>query len=303
MGTGTLFDVGTGAIYDNVNPKNGGDKWTFTYNTGTFIGIASYLYRETGDAKYLDDGKKAAYFAKGQLSDGDGLIKENDITGDGAAFKAILFRWLMKFVADNKLEGSYVPWLQSNANRAWSNRRAGDNISWNNWKQATPHMIFDSTGVMATVEILQVVPPDGPSVPWSNSTPQNGRSNIEAENCDEKRGMTIEASEAGSKQLGGVTSGAWARYENVDCTASAPTRFRLRASADASSGGTVEVHLDRLDGALIGSCPVTSTGSWTTYGDFSTALTRVTGAHDVYLAFKPGAGKTYVGNMNWFKLE
>lgn len=298
----TLFDASTGAVYDNINPK-GGDKWTFTYNSGTFIGIANYLYQETHDKAYLNDAKLAASFAKMRLSDADGLIKENDVTGDGAAFKAIMFRWLAKLVYDNALEADYVPWLQYNANRAWANHRAGDNISWNNWKEATPHRILDAHGAMATVQLLQVTPAGGKDFAWYNGAAQNGRENIEAESCDEKRGLNIEDSEGGGQQLGAATSGSWARYGRVDFGASAPTMVDARASVDGSAGGQVELHLDSLSGPLIATLNFTATGAWTSYRDFSAALSPVTGTHDVFFAFKPGAGRTYVCNLNWFKLR
>jgi hypothetical protein len=299
---GALFDGTTGAVYDNVNPTNGGDDWTFTYNSGTFIGIANYLYQETGDDAYLEDATLAADFFMNELSDDDGLIRENDITGDGAAFKAIGFRWLAKLVRDNGLEATYLPWLQYNANRAWANRR-GDHISWNDWREATPHMILDSTGASATVQILQVVPPGGEQLAWYNSAPQDGRAHIEAERCDEKRGMTIEASEGGSEQLGGITGDAWARYAHVDFGVTAPTMFRARAAVDASAGGSIEVRIDRVDGPLIGTCPVRPTGVWTMYEDFSAPISAVTGTHDVYLVFKTGLATTYVANLNWFQLQ
>lgn len=297
-----LFDPDTGAIYDNINPNNGGDRWTFTYNSGTFIGIANYLFQETGDAAYLDDAKLAAGFFMNELSDDDGLIRENDITGDGAAFKAIGFRWLAKLMRDNALEPDYLPWLQYNANRAWANRRP-DGISWNDWREATPHMILDSTGASATVQILQVVPAGGEASAWYNDAPQDGRAQIEAERCDEKRGMTIEASELGGEQLGGITGGSWSRYGHVDFGATAPATFIARAAVDASAGGSIEIRLDARDGTLLGTCTLASTGSWTAYQEFSTPISAATGAHDLYLVFKPAPGGTYVANLNWLKLQ
>jgi hypothetical protein len=299
---GALFDTETGAVYDNLNINGGGDDWTFTYNSGTFIGIANYLFQETGEMAYLDDATLAADFFRDELSDSDGLIDENAISGDGAAFKGIGLRWLAKLVTDNGLQASFLPWLQYNANRAWANRRAGDDISWNDWRAATPHMILDSIGASATVQILQVVPAGGEAVAWYNSDPQNGRGTIEAERCDEKRGMTIEGSEAGGEQLGGVVEGAWARYGHVDFTAEAPASFVARASVDGSAGGDIEIHIDAINGPLIGTCALGSTGSWTTYADFTTTLSAVTGVHDVYLVFKPTGGRQYVGNLNWFRL-
>jgi hypothetical protein len=298
----TLFDSKTGAVYDNISPT-GGDKWRFTYNSGTFIGAANYLYQDSGDKAYFSDAKLAADFVESQLSDADGLIKENDVSGDGAAFKPILFRWLSKFVVDNNLQADYLPWLQYNANRAWANRRLGDDISWNNWKEATPHRILDSHGAMATVQILQVVSAGGREVVWYNSVPQDGRKAIEAERCDEKRGMTIEASEASGEQLGGVTDGAWARYGQVDFGMSAPLQLQARAAVAEVAGGTIEIRIDRLTGPVIGTLRLASTGSWTTYRDFNTSVSPVTGTHDVYLSFKSEPGKPYICNLNWFELR
>lgn len=140
-------------------------------------------------------------------------------------------------------DDAYLAWLQYNANRAWANRRAGDDISWNDWRTATPHMILDSTGASATVQILQVVPPGGEPIAWYNSAPQGG-----------------------------------------------------------SAGGDIEIHIDAIDGPLIGTCPITATGSWSTYADFSTALTPITGVHDIYLVFRTTGEHAYVGNLNWLKL-
>jgi Glycosyl hydrolase family 76/Carbohydrate binding module (family 6) len=299
---GALFDPKSGAVYDNVQVSGGGDDWTFTYNSGTFIGIANSLFQETGTRAYFEDAKLAADFFKRELSDSDGLVDENAITGDGAAFKAIGFRWLAKFVAANKLESTYLPWLQHNANRAWANRRA-DNISWNDWRKATPHMILESTGAAASVQILQVVPAGGTPVAWYNSAPQDGRRDVQAENCDEKRGMIFEASEGSGSRLGGVMNGAWARYGNVDFTQTAPTRFVARAAADNAAGGEIEVRVDSLTGPLIGTCAITSTGGWNTFAEFTTALSPTTGTHDIYLVFRPASGRTFVGNLDRFGLR
>jgi predicted alpha-1,6-mannanase (GH76 family) len=298
-----LFDAATGAVYDNVAKSGTVTKWTFTYNSGTFIGIANYLHGETGQASYFDDAKSATDFFKKSLCDADGLVKENAISGDGSSFKPIGFRWVAKFVAENDLGATYYPWLQYNANRAWANRRAGDNISWNDWTKPTPHMILDGTGAAATVQILQVVPPGGPTFAWTNSAPQNGRANIEAESCDEKRVAIIEDAAGGGKQLGGVTNDAWARYGNVDFGATSPTAVKVRASVDASAGGSIEVHLDTRTGPLVATVAMTSTGNWTTYAESSAPLTATTGAHDVFLVFKAGAGKAFVCNLDWFTLK
>jgi predicted alpha-1,6-mannanase (GH76 family) len=297
-----LFDTTTGAVYDNIAKSGTVTKWTFTYNSGTFIGSAQYLYEETKQASYFDDAKKATDFFKKSLCDAEGLMKENAISGDGASFKPIGFRWLAKFVADNDLGATYYPWLQLNANKAWANRRAGDNISWNDWTKPTPHLILDGIGAAATVQILQVVPPGGTAVAWTNNTPQNGRANIEAESCDEKRIAIIEDGASG-KQLGGVANDAWARYGHVDFGATSAASVQVRASVDGAAGGNIEVRLDSRTGPLVATVAMTSTGNWTTYAETSAPLTATTGTHDVFLIFKAGAGKAFVANLDWFKLK
>jgi hypothetical protein len=163
-------------------------------------------------------------------------------------------------------------------------------------------MILDGIGAAATVQILQVVPPGGTAVPWTNNVPQNGRANIEAESCDEKRVAIIEDGASG-KQLGGVANDAWARYGHVDFGATSATSVQVRASVDAAAGGTIEVRLDSRTGPLVATVAMTSTGNWTTYAETSAPLTATTGTHDVFLVFKAGAGKPFVCNLDWFKLK
>jgi predicted alpha-1,6-mannanase (GH76 family) len=127
----TLFDATNGSIQDRIELANGLQRGSLTYNQGTFIGAANYLLKETGTPAYFDDAKKASDFLKNGLCDAEGLPRENQITGDFANFKAIGFRWVAKFMVDNNLGSTYLPWLQYNANKAWANRRATDNISWN----------------------------------------------------------------------------------------------------------------------------------------------------------------------------
>jgi hypothetical protein len=200
------------------------------------------------------------------------------------------------------LTNTYLPWLQYNANRAWANRRA-DNISWNDWRKATPHMILESTGASATVQIVQVVPAGGAPVSWYNSAPQDGRRNVQPESCDEKRGMIIEASGSNGRQLGGVMNGSWARYGHVDFTQTPPTQFVARASVDPVAGGDIEIRLDSLTGAVIGTCAIKSTGGWNMYAEFTSTLVPQTGAHDIYLVFRPTNSSTFVGNLDWFGLR
>ncbi len=88
------------------------------------------------------------------------------------------------------------------------------------------------------------------------------------------------------------------------------TRFDVRAACRTGSStvgtlgaptGTVEFRLDAVDGTLIGTATITttSTGNWTTFQNFSAAITQTTGTHDLYLVFKTVG--TYLGNMDYFE--
>ena len=76
--TEKLFDEQTGAVYDNINAKTGAiTKWLFTYNQGTYLGMAHELYKITGEVQYLDGACKAADYCIQNLID-----KKNNILKD-----------------------------------------------------------------------------------------------------------------------------------------------------------------------------------------------------------------------------
>jgi hypothetical protein len=147
------------------------------------------------------------------------------------------------------------------------------------------------------------VPPGGSEVAWYNSAPQNGRSQIEAEACDEKRGITIEPSEAGSQQLGGIGNDAWARYGHVDFGQTAPSSFEARLAVDNAAGGRIELHADSRTGPLLGTLAAAPTGSWTSFDLVSAPIASTIGVHDLFLVFKTDPGSGFVANLNWFRLR
>ncbi len=67
---------------------------------------------------------------------------------------------------------------------------------------------------------------------------------------------------------------------------SARVRSDFGASvASAASGGSIELHLDALDGTLIGTCEVASTGGEETWTTTSCDVSGAEGVHDLYLKF------------------
>lgn len=124
-----LYNATSGAIADNIGTNGVISYWASTYNQGTFIGAANFL-------GLTNDAALAANYTMMNMS-GGGLLPEYGIAGNNSGFNAIFLRWLMRFMRDRNLQGTYEPWLQLNANAAWNLRRA-DNLSWCQWHSKTP---------------------------------------------------------------------------------------------------------------------------------------------------------------------
>ncbi len=120
---------------------------------------------------------------------------------------------------------------------------------------------------------------------------------IEGESFDKQSGVQTETCSEGGEDIGYIENGDYAVYSNIDFGNGAE-KFQARAASN-SSGGNIEIHLDSINGTLIGTCPITGTGDWQTYADTSCSISGVRGKHDVYLKFTGGSG--YLFNLNWFK--
>lgn len=158
-----LFDAQTGAVLDSVSTAGKMNTWSSTYNQGTFVGLANFL-GDTATAKLAADytmkqmGKKNAteFMIMPQYNAGG---------GDLAGFHSIGLRWISRFMKDHKLEATYLPWLQANADAAWSVRRTSDNLSWCRWLEPTPDGVLHSWDTISSVVALQVVPGDEKAQP------------------------------------------------------------------------------------------------------------------------------------------
>ncbi len=154
-----LFDAQTGAVLDSVSTAGKMNTWSSTYNQGTFVGLANFL-GETATAKLAADytmNKMGKANASGFMI----LPQYNAGGGDLAGFHSIGLRWISKFMKDNKLEATYLPWLQANADAAWEMRRTSDNLGWNRWLEPTPQNdVLHSWDAISTMVALQVVPTD-----------------------------------------------------------------------------------------------------------------------------------------------
>jgi predicted alpha-1,6-mannanase (GH76 family) len=153
----TLFDATSGRVADNIQLSGRVSRMALTYNQGTFVGAANLL-------GYNDEAKLAATFTMNELCR-DGYLPPANEKGDGGGFNGIGVRWIARFMKDRKEQATFEPWLQKNAEAAWTARRASDNLSWCRWPQPTSDDLRYSWGCSNAVVLLQVVAPPPPAKP------------------------------------------------------------------------------------------------------------------------------------------
>jgi hypothetical protein len=118
----------------------------------------------------------------------------------------------------------------------------------------------------------------------------NAQSGIQTENCSDT---------GGGLDVTYIESGDWIMVNGADFGYGAGS-FDARV-ASATGGANIELHLDSLNGKLIGTCAVTGTGGKQTWETKSCAVSDVTGLHDLYLKFTGGSGSLL--NINWWNFN
>jgi hypothetical protein len=126
---------------------------------------------------------------------------------------------------------------------------------------------------------------------------------LQAEAFSSQQGIQTEATTdtGGGQDIGFIGNGDWALYRGIDFGSTAARQFSGRVASGAAGGvsGLVEVRLDSLGNAPIGSFAVANTGGWQSWRTVPANVAAVTGVHDVYLTFTSGQPADFV-NVNWF---
>ncbi len=154
-----LLNTNSGAVYDSVATNGTISSFSLTYNQGTFIGSANYLYRITGLPFYYQDAILVAKYTQNSMSS-SGILPEYGSDSDLSGFNGIFARWMARFAKDQNLWAAYGPWLTTNANAAWSVRYT-NNLAWQKWKTTFPGgtNVLDDWGCSAAVVVMQVADP------------------------------------------------------------------------------------------------------------------------------------------------
>ena len=123
----------------------------------------------------------------------------------------------------------------------------------------------------------------------------NAYTKVEAESYSTMSGVQFENS---NTTVGFIDAGDWIAYRNVDF-GSGPSSIILSV-AKSSVGGAIELHIDALNGTLIGTFYPTSTSSWTSFQEQTCKVQNVTGVHDLYFV---ATGVSGVCNIDYFVLS
>ncbi len=94
-----------------------------------------------------------------------------------------------------------------------------------------------------------------------------------------------------SEHLTMIHDGDWAAYKYVDF-GHGVSGFQAQAGSLAY-GGAIELHLDRPDGALVGTCQVTGSGGWQQWKKAACSVQGAAGVHALYLVFRGRPGRLF----------
>lgn len=133
---------------------------------------------------------------------------------------------------------------------------------------------------------------------------------LQGEQSDEWSGGSLknEAFQSAG-DLGGVTTGAWVRYDRLDFAGAAPKQLAVRyanSQATTAAPSSLAVHAGDENGPVVGAVSLPGTGSWGTYVTVTAAITdpaALAAAKQVTFTFAAPDGQAWVANFDWFQFS
>jgi hypothetical protein len=98
-------------------------------------------------------------------------------------------------------------------------------------------------------------------------------------------GVKTETDVKAGTYVTGIQNDAHIKVKSVDFGSKGPKRFTA-SIASAAAGNIIQIHIDSVDGAALGSLAVPSTGGTDTWKTVETDVSTVKGVHDLYFVFK-----------------
>ena len=148
------------------------------------------------------------------------------------------------------------------------------------------------------------VPAPGGRVPTVSSYAVNAaKQQIQASSYTDMFSLQTETTSDvdGGYDLGFSSSGSWAEYRNIDFStgiSSVSVRF-----ASAGAGGTLEFHLDKLDGPLAGTANLQPTGGWQAWTTVTAPISGASSTRNLFVVFRGSDPAASVANLNWFRFH
>ncbi len=135
--------------------------------------------------------------------------------------------------------------------------------------------------------------PDGTiaTLPWwsDQGVPQIGPLNpfqrTQAATIAWESGVRIAQDDKAGVYVTHITNGSYIKVAGLDFGRDQASTFTASVASD-SSGGSIELHLNSVDGPQIASLPVSNTGGRNLWQTKTTAVSSATGVHDLYFVFK-----------------
>ena len=120
----------------------------------------------------------------------------------------------------------------------------------------------------------------------------------EAEMMSWSSGIKTEKIDAGTLAIGFIENGDYVKVSGVDFGDEGAKEFIASASSNGQ-GGKIELHLDAVDGPVVGAATVPVTGGWQEWETVRCDVSGAKGVHDLYLRFS--GGDSYLFNVDWWK--
>ena len=113
---------------------------------------------------------------------------------------------------------------------------------------------------------------------------------VEAETIAWSKGLKTDRSPKTGMYVTQIQNGDFIQVRGVDFAKGAKKMEIIAASLNA---GTVEVHLDKADGEVIGTVKIDKTDGWQNWKTFKTKVKKVSGVHDLFFIFKGEQGELF----------
>ena len=146
----TLYEE-NGKVYDCIGLNGGINKWSSTYNQGTFIGANVMLHEFYKDDVYKKQADAAANYTMNDMY-GGGIMNNEDTGNDLIGFKGIMSRWIRLYALTYE-KGEYIEWLRKNADAAYDNRNS-EGLMWTAFGKKTEEIYYDVFGPSAALAVM-----------------------------------------------------------------------------------------------------------------------------------------------------